>query len=207
MTELEVLERARANEAEALHRFEAASIAVSEAEEKLGSLRKDLANAETAERTAAENGKPTAEHTKRVRDLQDALRVAGYRLDKLKREAAQRQSEYTNTYHITAEAEKVVSQSKLREAADVFEAALDEAAIAKRVYLEALGEYRGHVAATGTRRNTTLEPDNVARVLLQFITCRLLERELYTGKDYRGFPILSAADIRRDFGGDMPLIR
>jgi DNA repair exonuclease SbcCD ATPase subunit len=206
-TELEILEQAKANEAEALKRFEAASTAVNEAEHKLATLREELANAEAAERAAAEEGKPTAAHTKRIRDTQDALRVGGYRLDRLKKDAAERQNEYTRAFQQTQEAERVIAHSKLREAADVFEAALDEAANAKTQYLAALNEYRSYVVTPGTGRNTTLAPDNVARVVLQHVTCRLLDRELYSGKDYRGVAILSAADIRRNFGGDMPLIR
>jgi DNA repair exonuclease SbcCD ATPase subunit len=206
-TELEILAQAQANEAEALKRFEAASTAVNEAEQKLASLRTELANAEASERIAAEEGKPTAAHTKRIRDTQDALRVGGYRLDRLKKDAAERQNEYTHAFQQTQEAERVISHSKLREAADAFEVALNKAAEAKRAYLDALSEYRSYVVSPGTGRNTTLAPDNVARVILQHVTCRLLDRELFTGKDYRGVPILSAADIRRDFGGDMPLIR
>lgn len=208
MTDHEVLGQARTNEAEALKRLEAASTAVREADAKLAALRQELATAERAERAAAEENRPTAEHTKRVRDLQDALRVGTYRKDKLQRDAAERQSEYSAAFNARTEADKVLAHGKLREAADKFDAALDAAAEAKRNYLAALDEYRGYFGgAVRTNRTETLSAANVSRVLLQHITCRLLESELFTGKDYLGRPILSAADIRRDLGTDMPLIR
>jgi predicted nucleic acid-binding Zn-ribbon protein len=202
-TETEILEQAKANEAEALKRLEAASTAVSEAEEKLAALRADLANAEAAERVAAEEGKPVAAHTKRVRDLQDALRVGGYRLDKLKRDAAERQNEYTRAFQLTQDALRAVSRTKLREAADAFEASLQAAADAKRAYLETVEEYARFTDSPDFRS------DNVGRIILWAVTTRLLERELYAGRALtNNLPILSAFDIRQQIGAQFsPLIR
>lgn len=205
----ELLAFAKSSEEIALKAFEDASDAVGNAETELAALRAELSNAELAERKAAENGEPTAKHTARIRDLQDSIRVKGYRLDRLKADAEKASAEYARAFAETQAAEQSVAHKKLREVAEKFEAALDAAADAKREYLAALHEFAEHVNAGRKDKSGTFRQDNINRVILWAVTTRLLEREQYAGKTLGGgVAILSAADIRQQIGEQFsPLIK
>jgi hypothetical protein len=178
---------------EALTKANAASTALGEARNEEVRLAKVLAEAFAAEKCAAENGKPTKKLTAAVRDAQDVARLHAYRLKRLEADAAEAQAIYADP------------RVDLYDAANVFEAALDGAAAAKQEYLRKLSAVRG---LSDEHAVVDFEQGNVDRVVLQVVVSRLLERELHTGKDHMGRPILSAADIHQQFGVQrMPLIR
>ena len=202
-------EQARQHVAAALEKFQRASAAVDSADIEKGRLAKVLAEATDAERCAAENARPAGEFTARVRDAQDAVRLHSYRLGKLGVEAESKRIDWQDR-ETRSRARRTGGGTLARAAAaaDKLLSSLDSAAQDKETYLQAISDLRAKASFVANGDPATLLVSRIYSALCGAIVTRILDQELYSGRDYRGVPIESAADIRQQIGQQhSPLIR